>query len=49
MDGFSQDDLAAAFAENRQRLFARAQKRLKPILLKRMGVEDVLSETYVNV
>ena len=48
MDGFSQDDLAAAFAENRQRLFALAQKRLNPILLKRMGVEDVLSETYVN-
>jgi len=43
-----QDDLAAAFAENRQRLSALTEKRLNPILLKRMSVEDVLSETYVN-
>ena len=48
MDGFSQDNLAAAFAENRQRLSALAEKRLNPVLLKRMNVEDVLSETYVN-
>ena len=48
MDDFTQDDLAAAFAENRQRLFALAEKRLNPILLKRMSAEDVLSETYVN-
>ena len=45
---FLQDKLAAAFAENRQRLSALAQKRLNPILLKRMNEEDVLSETYVN-
>ena len=43
-----QDNLAAAFAENRQRLSALAEKRLNPILLKRMSAEDVLSETYVN-
>ena len=48
MDGFSQDNLAAAFAENRQRLSALTEKRLNPVLLKRMSVEDVLSETYVN-
>ena len=42
------DRLAAAFAEHRQRLSALAKKRLNPILLKRMGEEDVLSETYVN-
>ena len=48
MDDFSQDKLAAAFAENRQRLFALAEKRLNPILLKRMSAEDVLSETYAN-
>ena len=48
MEDFTQDDLAAAFAENKQRLFALAEKRLNPILLKRMSAEDVLSETYVN-
>ena len=48
MDGFSQEDLAAAFAENRQRLSALAEKRINPILLKRLGAEDVLSETYAN-
>ena len=48
MDGFSQDNLAAAFAENRQRLISLAEKRLNQILLKRLSVEDVLSETYAN-
>ena len=48
MVDFPQDKLAAAFAENRQRLTSLAQKRLNPILLKRMSVEDVVSETYVN-
>ena len=48
MDNFSQDNLAAAFADNRQRLFALAEKRLNPILLKRMSAEDVLSDTYAN-
>ena len=48
MDEFSQDNLAAAFAENRQRLSALTEKRLNPILLKRLNVEDVLSEAYAN-
>ena len=48
MDGFTQDNLAAAFAGNRQRLLALAGKWLNPVLLKRMGAEDVLSEAYVN-
>ena len=48
MDVSTQDRLAAAFAEHRQRLSALATKKLNPILLKRMGEEDVLSEAYVN-
>ena len=48
MDGFSQDNLASAFAENRQRLASLAEKRLNPILLKRLSVEDALSEAYEN-
>ena len=48
MDGFSQDNIASAFAENRQRLASLAEKRLNPILLKRLSVEDVLSEAYEN-
>ena len=48
MDEFSQNNLAAAFAENRQRLASLAKKRLNPILLKRLSVEDVLSEAYEN-
>ena len=48
MEDFSQDDLAAAFAENRQRLLSLAERRLNPILLKRLNAEDVLSETYAN-
>lgn len=48
METNTQDNLAATFAENRQRLSALAEKRLNPILFKRMSVEDVLSETYVN-
>ena len=48
MDAFTQDNLADAFDEYRQRLFALAEKRLNSILLKRMAVEDVLSEAYVN-
>ena len=45
---FTAEKLAEAFAENRQRLLALAQKRLNPILLKRMSFEDVISEAYVN-
>ena len=48
MNVSTQDRLAAAFAEHRQRLIALATKKLNPILLKRMREEDVLSETYVN-
>ena len=48
MDVSTQARLAAAFAEHRQRLTALARKKLNPILLKRMGEEDVLSESYVN-
>ena len=48
MDVSTQDKLADAFAEHRQRLSALAKKKLNPILLKRMSEEDVLSETYVN-
>lgn len=48
MDGFSQDNLSSAFAENRQRLASLAEKRFNPILLKRLSVEDVLSEAYEN-
>ena len=48
MNTLTQDDLAAAFAEHRQRLAALAERRLNPVLLKRMNVEDVLSEAYVN-
>ena len=40
--------IADTFAEHRQRLKALAEKRLNPILLKRMSAEDVLSEAYVN-
>lgn len=46
MEDFTQNDLAAAFANNRQRLLALAERRLNPILLKRMSPEDVVSETY---
>ena len=48
MDNYSQDNLAAAFAEHRQRLLALAERRLNPILLKRLSAEDVVSETYIN-
>ncbi|MBQ3747265.1 MAG: sigma-70 family RNA polymerase sigma factor [Kiritimatiellae bacterium] len=48
MDVSTQDRLADAFAEHRQRLIALVKKKLNPILLKRMGEEDVLSEAYVN-
>ena len=48
MEDFTQEHLAAAFAQHRQRLFALAKKKLNPILLKRLTAEDVLSEAYVN-
>lgn len=38
--------LARAFTENRERLLALAERNLKPVLLKRLSPEDVLSATY---
>lgn len=38
--------LATAFTENRERLLALARRNLKPVLLKRLSPEDVLSATY---
>ena len=46
MDDFTLDDLATAYTEHRPRLLALAERRLNPILLKRMSPEDVVSETY---
>ena len=40
--------LAEEFAENRERLMALVRKHLKPVLLKRMDYEDVLSMVYEN-
>ena len=48
VERYSQDNLAEAFAEHRQRLLVIAERRLNPILLKRLSAEDVVSETYVN-
>ena len=46
MDDFTHDDLATAYTEHRPRLLALAERRLNPILLKRMSPEDVVSEAY---
>ena len=46
MDNFTHDDLATAYTEHRPRLLALAERRLNPILLKRMSPEDVVSEAY---
>ena len=46
MGDFTHDDLATAYTEHRPRLLALAERRLNPILLKRMSPEDVVSETY---
>ena len=48
MEDFTQDNLASAFAEHRQRLLVLAEKRLNRILLKRLSTEDILSEAYIN-
>ena len=40
--------LAAEFAKNRERLMGLVRKHLKPVLLKRMDYEDVLSAVYEN-
>ena len=46
MGDFTHDDLATAYTEHRPRLLALAERRLNPILLKRMSPEDVVSEAY---
>ena len=48
MDDFTQEDLAAAFADNRQGLLALAERRLSPILRKRMSAEDVVADAYAR-
>lgn len=48
MPTFSAHDLAQAFTENRERMLRLVKKHLKPILLKRMAYEDVLSSAYEN-
>lgn len=48
MEPFDVQTLAQAFTENRERLMALVKKNLKPVLLKRMAYEDVLSSVYEN-
>lgn len=40
--------IAQAFTENRERLLVLVRRNLKPVLLKRMSYEDVLSTVYEN-
>ena len=44
---FTSQRLAEAFAEHRSRLLSLVEKRLNPILLKRMSHEDVMQEVYL--
>ena len=44
---FTSQSLAEAFAEHRARLLALVEKRLNPILLKRLYHEDVMQEVYL--
>ena len=44
---FTSQDLAEAFAEHRARLLSLVEKRLNPILLKRLSHEDVMQEVYL--
>ena len=46
-DGFGSQDLADAFAKHHARLLSLVEKRLNPILLKRMSHEDVMQEAYL--
>lgn len=41
-------DLAAAFTAHRERLLSLVKRHLKPVLLKRLSYEDVLSSVYEN-
>lgn len=44
---FTAEDLCEAFTEHRARLTSLVERRLNPILLKRLSVEDVVQETYL--
>jgi len=44
---FTPQRLAEAFAEHRARLRSLAEKRLNPILLKRLSCDDVMQEAYL--
>ena len=44
---FTSKSLAEAFAEHRARLLSLVEKRLNPILLKRLSHEDVMQEVYL--
>ena len=44
---FTSQNLAEAFAEHRVRLLSLVEKRLNPILLKRLSHEDVIQEVYL--
>ncbi len=44
---FTSQSLAEAFAEHRARLLSLVEKRLKPVLLKRLSHEDVMQEVYL--
>lgn len=44
---FTSQSLAEAFAEHRARLMSFVERRLNPILLKRMSAEDVLQTAYL--
>ena len=44
---FTAEDLCEAFTEHRARLASLAERRLNPILLKRLSVEDVMQEAYL--
>ena len=44
---FTFEDLTQAFAEHRARLMSLVEKRLNPVLLKRLSHEDVMQEVYL--
>ena len=44
---FTPQRLAEAFAEHRARLLSLVEKRLNPVLLRRMSHEDVMQEVYL--
>ena len=44
---FTSQSLAEAFAEHRARLLSLVEKRLNPVLYKRLSSEDVMQEVYL--